>query len=339
MQDTVINLAEIIKKKYSLYAEAASSPKELVEEAKKEIILAYKYHISENAKDPVLQIVATQYDEPWSKKFVKLITELVSQIDELSPAEIFKTTNHLLGMISDYKSDPEKKVRNFIHDSVKITRQPDKEYRERIKSKFETAIKGLSGLLEKAARKLKAFSPGTPLAGGTVDPQRKELSKNQIRMFMYTPIAASYGLDNMDMMTKILEDLSLKQKLTTIINAIERGHCPADGPEMREAVAELAELAKQKFSTNTSFFEHDIEPESEQDPEELQRADLFRVKREQAAELASEEERKRLQSLIRKRDEEAHQNSIEKDRDRLIRSDGVLKLLNKLILKGTYENR
>jgi hypothetical protein len=339
MQETVIRFAEIISYKYSLRSEAALSEKEIVDGAKKDIILAYKNHISEKAKEPVMQFVATSYDEPWSTKFVELITELVAKIDDLTPAEIFNKTNELLGMISDYKKDPENKVRNHIHDAIRISKESDKRYREHVKSKFETAIKGLSGLLEKAAIKLKSFSGGSSLSGGAVSPKRKEISKDQIRMFMFTPIAKFYGLDNMEMMTKILEDHSLRQKLTTIINAIERGHRPIDGPEMSVEVAELAELAKQKFSTNTDFFEHNVEPSTELEPEELQSAELARQKRNQKAEQTADQERQKLLPLIQKRDDEVLQKNIEQDRQRHIRSDGILKLLDKLMLKGTYENR
>lgn len=338
MQETVIRLAEIIKNKYSLHAEAASL-KEIVDGAKKEIILAYKHHVSEAAKEPVLQLVATQLHEPWTKKFVKSITDLVATIDDLPPAEIFTKTNELLGMISEYKKDPENKVRNHIHDSIRINRESDRKYREHVKSKFETSIKGLSGLLEKAALKLKAFVPESTLSGGAVDPKRKELSRDQINMFMYTPVAAAYGLNNMEMMTKILEDHELRQKLTTIINAIDRGHRPIDGPEMRESVSELAELSRQKFSTNTGYFEHGMEPQTETDPEELLAAELARQKKEQTAQIIEDKKRQRLEPLIRERDERARQQGIERDREYHVRSDGVLKLLDKLILKGTYENR
>lgn len=334
-------LAQILEMKHSLKISEATSPRQIVDDAKKEITFAYKYHFSEDAKDPVLQLVATQFNEPWTKKLVSAMTELVANLDEYDLAEIFQRTNSILGAIAEYKRDPDKKVRNFIHDAIKISRESHKNYREQVKSKFETALRRVSGLLEKAASKLKAFLPeDVPLAGGLMEQQRRELSKEKIRTFMVTPIAKSYGLDNIEMMTKILQDPSLRQKLTTIINAIDRGHKPIDGPDIAREVAELAALADQR-KTNTPYFEFGQEPLTEMSEEEIAQMKALKDKRiadeKDEGDISAQEE-KRLSLLRQRQNDVLLQKVIDKDRERHVRSEGVVKLLDKLLLKGTYEN-
>jgi hypothetical protein len=339
-------LAELLGLKYHLKSEG-TTPKEVLDDAKNEITLAYKHHFADGAKEPVLQLVAYQYDEPWTKDLVESMQDLVGNLDSYSNVQLFNRVNKILAAIKEYETDPLKKVRNHIHDSVKISRQSDKNYRELVKSKFETALKRTSGLLEKAAKKLKAFLPtDVPLAGGVLDQQRKELSKEQLRRFMVTPMAAAYGLNNLDMMAKILQDENLRQRLTTIINAMSRGHTPVGSPELTAEVALLSELLKQKMS-NTAYFEAGEDAAKEFAKPNFVSPQLKkeRLLEQQDSELAGQQEEARLQSLIQDRDkkhqknlEEQQQKQIEEDRKRLIRSEGVSVLLDKLLIKGIYEN-
>ena len=73
---------------------------------------------------------------------------------------------------------------------------------------------------------------GLHIGGGAVEPQRKDLSKEKLLMFMKTPAAQLYGLDNIEVMTEVLSYPETKEKIVTLINAIDRGHLPADGPQV-----------------------------------------------------------------------------------------------------------
>jgi hypothetical protein len=72
-------------------------------------------------------------------------------------------------------------------------------------------------------------------------PQRAELSSQEIIPFLleYGP---EYGIDNTDEWMKVLEsDKGLKSKLTTIINALNRGHSPVDSNGAKKQIREILE--------------------------------------------------------------------------------------------------
>jgi len=330
-------LARVVEAKYVLKL-AAPSLQQVLDEAKKEIKLAYQYHVSETAKEPVIRKISEEFKEPETIKLVDIMEDLVQNMNDYDATKIFARVNGVLRIISEFKKDPDKKVRNFIHDAIRINRQSDIQYREHIKSKYETAITRISGLLEKAAKKLKAFVSEGTLEGGLVEPQRRELSKDKIQRFLITPEAKILGLTSLDIVTKVLEYPDLRQKLTTVINAIDRGHRPADAPELSREVEYLAELIRQRLLNNEAYFEYGAEPLTEVSPEELAKLKKLKEKSRLREEEAARLEQERMQPLIQQRDEEHHQKVIENDRNRHVRSEGVVKLLNKLLLKGTYEN-
>ena len=90
----------------------------------------------------------------------------------------------------------------------------------------------------------------TPLEGGAVSQVRKPLSKEKLRMFMLTPAAQAYGLDNLDVMTGVLEDPELREMLTTVINAVDRGHVPKDGSDIALIAKDIKKRIEDKKKTN-----------------------------------------------------------------------------------------
>jgi hypothetical protein len=250
---------------------------DIVNDVKKNIIGAYNLYVnSDKAKEPVLQMLANA-GEPFSKSLLFEFEKMVGNIDALAaePAKLFREINRILGALSENKSDPEKKVRNFIHNSIRVTKESEKNYRERLKSKFEMIVHRISSILEKQASILRAFLPeATPLAGGAVSPQRQELSKEKLLMFMRTPAAQNYGLDNMDIMSQVLSYPESKHQLITLINAIDRGHVPADGPMVAQTCAEIRRWLDDKQKTNLPSLEQSSEKQPpavslfEEEPEE-----------------------------------------------------------------------
>ena len=254
-------LARVFELKYGLKPLTASKD-DAFNQVKKDLINAYTLYVdSEKAKEPVLQIVANM-GEPFSKRLIHSMEELIANIDKLSVQAVFRRVNGILGSIRAVKNDPEKQVRNFIHDSVRVNKESEKNYREHVKSKFEVAIARISSILEKQARVLQSLirlenpedeAPG--LEGGAVEPQRKELSKDKLLTFMRSPAAQNYGLDSLDTLTRILTYPDLKEKITTIINAVDRGHSPIDGPDVRMAVAEIMKIFNDRQQTNLTALE------------------------------------------------------------------------------------
>lgn len=253
-------LAQLFEFKYNLKSEG-SNMQDILNNVKRDIINAYMLYVnSDKAKEPVLQILANA-GESFSKSLIFEMEKMVGNIDNLAakPADLFQEVNRILNGINAVKTDPEKKVRNFIHDSVRATKESEKNYREHLKSKFEMIIHRISSILEKQAKILKAFIPQTPLSGGVIEPQRKELSKDKLLMFMRTPAAQMYGLDDIDVITQVLFYPESKQKLTTLINAIDRGHVPMDSSFVMNEAAAIKKWLDDKKKTNLPSLEESPE--------------------------------------------------------------------------------
>lgn len=217
-----------------MVSEGASSA-ETVKEVKRELINAYRLYVnSKTAKEPILQMLADA-GETFSKTLISMFEGIIASLDKHSNSQLFARMNNILGMINDMKNDKDFPVRSFIHDAVRVTKDSERNYRERLKSKFEVIVSRLSSILEREAKRLQTTLPlGAPtgLEAGRVEPQRKELSREKLLMFMRTPAAQFYGLDNIDVMTQALSYSDVKEKITTLVNSIDRGHLPADGPEV-----------------------------------------------------------------------------------------------------------
>jgi len=257
----IVRLANFLELKYDLKSEGASLP-EIMEEIKRNLILSYNLYVnSATAKDPVLQMIA-DLGEPFSKSLINNMEKTIANIDKLagSPALLFKMVNGMLGAIQEIKDDPERRVRNFIHDSIRVTKESERNYRERVKSKFETILYRLSSILEKQAKILQVFLPkDKPLAGGMITPERKQLSKDKLLFFSRTPAAKFYGLDSLEVLERVIFYDDLREKLTTLINAIDRGHIPIDGYEIKSATREIMESFKNRDTTNAKEFDEETE--------------------------------------------------------------------------------
>lgn len=255
---SVIKLAEIFEYKYLLKFGAGNVP-DIINNIKKDLINAYNLYVnSDKAKDPILQILADA-GEPFSKSFINGMNQTVANIDVLGqkPELLFKQLNKLLGAISLVKTDPEKTVRNFINDNVRVTKESERNYREHLKSKFEMILYRLSSILSKQVRVLKSI---LMIDVETVDkaftPERKNLSKDKLFKFMDLPVSKTYGLDNIDVFSYALSFPELRERITTLINALDRGHTPVDGPEVKEEVKSIRDWLKSKDKTNLSDLEN-----------------------------------------------------------------------------------
>lgn len=252
----ISRLAKLFEQKYGLglIAKAAHSPKDVFERVKYDILIVYQHWVM--GKHTALKMLA-ENNEPHAKALYTLYNDLVANIDSYSPVQVFNRVNKILALIKDMKANP-KVYRQSIHDLVEIKRESDKNYRERLKSGFETNLSNISFGLEKAAKVLRAFVPGAPILGGAVEPQRKELSKDKLLMFMRSPAAQRFGLDNMEIMTQLLSYPELRAKLTTLINAIDRGHFPIDSHEVMIEADSLKQWLDNK-KTNLSALEQEPE--------------------------------------------------------------------------------
>lgn len=256
----VDRLSQLFEHKYDLYAEAVPSDL-VIKEVKRNLADTYNLYVNEKtAKEPVLQMLANA-GEPFSKTLISIFQTLIASMDASSNSQLFVRVNNLLGMIADMTKN-KSVVRDFIHGAVRVTKESERNYREHLKSKFEMVIGRISSLLTKQAKLLRATLPkGTSfeLEGGPTDVQRKALSKEKLLMFMRTPAAQHYKLDNLEVMQRLLSFPEMRSKLTTLINAIDRGHIPVDGPEIMSEVQDLRKWLSDK-ETNTGAFEQENTP-------------------------------------------------------------------------------
>lgn len=86
-------------------------------------------------------------------------------------------------------------------------------------------------------------------------PQRAQLSVYDIVDFIrkYGP---EYGINNPDQWGIVIkDDNQLKEQLTTVINALNRGHYPKDAVEVKEQIAKIKERYYELTRTNAHLFE------------------------------------------------------------------------------------
>lgn len=250
----LFRLADLFEHKYgigSVVKTAATPPAEVLARVKGDILNNYRHWVM--GKYRALKILG-EHGEPYAKALYNAYNDLVANIDTYSPVQLFNRVNKILNAIKEMKADPQG-YRQSIHDSVEVTRESDKNYREQLKGGFETNLKNISFGLEKAAKILRAFAPGEEILGGAVEPQRKALSKEKLRMFMITPAAQFYKLDDIDVMQRILQYPETREKLTTLINSIDRGHVPADGPEVMSEAQSIRKMLDAQKQTNLPALE------------------------------------------------------------------------------------
>lgn len=254
-------LGSFFERKYSLVAEAASN-QQVLDQVKRDLLLTYNLYVNAaTAKEPVLQMLANA-GEPFSKTFISIFKGIIEDINENSNTQLYTRLNNLMGMVHDAKQ--REGVRKYIHDSIRVTKESERNYREHLKSKFEMITHRVTSLLDKQLKALKQVLPrglDVEQEGGILEPQRKELSKEKLLVFMRTPAAQQYHLDDMDVMYQILSDPTMKGRLTTLVNAISRGHVPADGPAVSAEAKAMRDWIDQREKTNVPALENSPEKE------------------------------------------------------------------------------
>ena len=329
----LIRLAKLLEFKYG--AEKPSAPiNQVLGQIINNIQNVYNLYVNfETANNNSLQIVADS-KLPFAVELLDKMSKLMiaaKKSEPLQPADLFRRIKEILDLITVTMGAPKSPtrlaLRQSIKDTVKIKRQSDYNYRERLMSKFEDAVDRINSILQKQARILKAFVPEeASVGGGNLGRTRMDLSKEKRLMFMKTPAAQKYGLDNFDVMTRLLSYPDLREKVTTLINAIDRGHLPVDGPEIMAETADIKALFDQKDATNESSLEAG-EDEFQQtvrqnvlSPAEDWSRQMQESKQEKGQERAEEEAaelaKQRMQPLIQQRDlehEKMKKKQLEQD--------------------------
>lgn len=265
----VVRLAQLLALKYGFQSEAANAPvseDRIVAEVKRDILDSYRNYFSRSAKNSMLQYAADKGD-PLTVELTYKMDKLVRDIDTLPPVKLIKSLNELLAIMYQMKADPAKAARQTIRDSLRG--HPERTIQHYLTT-FEGFLSKAFSTLQKAAVKLQVVVPDVAVHGGGISRQRGELAIKDIMDFVkFTPAFQNYGLDSTDIMEQFLQDPELKARLTTLINSINRGHSPLDGPEVNRIAQEIKQKLDQKNQTNLPALEQPELPPINPDPEKV----------------------------------------------------------------------
>lgn len=258
----IARLAQIFELKHNLQSQGASI-QDVINGVKENILTVFRMYIDPKtitSKSYGAVPVFAEQGEPHCKKIMEQMYTLVAKLDVLAanPPLLFRAVNTILGTVSELDGAI-KQTRSGKSPEFIPTQQVLNKYRHELK-KLEESLKRISSILVKQAKVLQKFLPSeTELSGDVVVPERMPLSKEKLRMFTLTPAAQTYGLDDIVLLEKFLDtDPEMRELITTLINAIDRGRVPKDGPE----VAAVAKSIKQRLKEQTTNL-----PALEQTPE------------------------------------------------------------------------
>lgn len=306
----IFTLAKLFEHKYRLKSQAISviSP-----EMKRDLVNAYNLYVGPRAKYPVLQMFSDA-GEPVSKIIVDDMNSIVANLEHNDHDKIID----LMWSVVDAITPETKEEVKLAVKTLPINEQ-HRNYLNILFQKFDTVTVPLVSIISKMLGKHKLLPKETA-----------PLSKEQIRMFLFKPQAEKYGLTSEehglnpeDIIQKLLEDPTMRPKLKKLINAVNRGRTPKNGPEI---AAECAEIKERWLSKQTGIpprDPHDINQELAQQGKEL-------AQLEKEEQFRADEDLERLKPQIKQRDLE----QIERDRERLIKSEGSYML--KQIFKKRY---
>lgn len=250
----IIRFAKILELKHGLNSKAALDPNRVVLEAKRDLLNAYRLYVSgTSAKDDVLSQLYN-VGESFSQLFMTKMEDVVSNIDKLSenPEEFLSSINELSRMISDKQN--KQMVRDFINKKVSNQKKSDQ-----LKVKVELVFKRLSSILSGLSKNLNEAFPSTEgFVGDVLERTPGPLSaKQRLQFIKFNPEAAKYGLDNEDLVGKLLELPEMHRPLDRLIRAVIRHDNPSDMSHVMEVSKDLKELLdiRNKKLVDEQFFD------------------------------------------------------------------------------------
>jgi hypothetical protein len=239
----VVRLAQLLAIKYGLQSRAAGpgvDENRLIASARQDIMDAFTNHFSDSArgaisKSPRGSIFRLMGDagDPLCERLVYRMDTLVGKMAEMTPSKMLGAINDLLAQLEFMKSDEDRSVRNNIRKAFRGHSEAA------IKSqlgRYEDSLKRSHSLLKKAASKLQILRPQTEVTTQTIESQPGELTLAEMTTFVQrTPAFKNYGLDSLEAITLMNQDPALQRIMTKVVNAVNRGQIPADGPEVQKA--------------------------------------------------------------------------------------------------------
>lgn len=125
----------------------------------------------------------------------------------------------------------------------------------RILSVSLTMLQDLSQLELAAPQKFEGATEDVSAVPGRFSPQRGALSVYDIISFIREH-GDEYGLSSLEDWTTVFrDDPKLKEEMTTVINAVNRGHLPLGSADMKMEIARIIKEYEQRKSNNATLFE------------------------------------------------------------------------------------
>lgn len=259
----ITKLADIFKIKYGFYSEATLSEEDALSKAsyfmkdmKRSIHDMYQKYVMNTGNSPIQDLA--QRGLPFCQEILNDFNALFANLDDLTISDMFRIMNRMQHSIYDMRTDDSREVINAVWNAQPSVGARQKAEREQMKSRFIKTFSELSFILSRLLPSLQNVGKiADEVAPSYTQDEKKELSKNQLRDFSFTPEAVQLGLDNLDMLGKILEYPDLRKKLTTIINALKRGYKqPRDWKEFKaDADDIISKLKARSAKDNSSLFE------------------------------------------------------------------------------------
>lgn len=147
------------------------------------------------------------------------------------------------------------------HSTVRDRTIRDQQYQKartglsRILSVSLTMLQDLSQLEVAAPQKFEGAAEDVGILPSRFLPQRGALSVYDIISFIREH-GDEYGLSSLEDWTTVFrDDPKLKDEMTTVINAVNRGHLPLGSADMKMEIARILKEYEQRKSNNASLFE------------------------------------------------------------------------------------
>lgn len=347
----LFRLADLMDHKYHFRSEAQDRARILSDVASK-VKDVYKNKIARTA-DEDLQALA-KLGDPFGTHLLEDMTWLVQNVDGLiQEPDQDKLLLEFANIRKDI-ADNKQAARSLLHDSIQIRRRPaDENRRSHRVRKLEGTLVAIENMAVEAGKMVMPFcSPEVvqltqQILSGTVEPKRRPLTPQNLIDFLRKPIADQYGITSEDVLRKLLERPDLREKLTTVINAINRGHVPKDGPAV---LAEAQRAARQLVLENPQPSAiHEMPEEMAQkemksdilDPAQQWSRTMQEMKKDRGQERLQEEEselsKQRLAPAVEKRDLEHEQRLLQKKLQEEAElnkyNSSLLRLMNKMASK------
>jgi hypothetical protein len=252
----ILRLAQLFEQKYGLVSQSQSIDvpglAKIVGSIRAELSNAYRMWMSPEGKDESLVFWAQRGHAP-SKELVVLMKDL-SENKDYSPVQLFNRVNAAFKLSKLIASDLGHFKDQLKDNTTGLTHPLVNELNHR-ESKARTSLRHLESILERQGKILLRLQPKGQLAEQYEEQKRKPLPRQKLWMFMHSRAAQTYGLDNMYVVEQVLFYPETKEMLTTLINAIDRGHMPIDGPAMMAETAKIKEWLDNKQQTNVPALE------------------------------------------------------------------------------------